>query len=89
MNFKGIVGRYSISEQKIRDSPHHIFPLSMREYVFSVKTPERSDVSIRVFNMDHLAFDGDMPVGIKYMHLLANRYKEMRTKGQIIGFQFF
>ena len=26
-----------------------------------------------------------MPVGIKYMHLLANRYKEMETRGQIIG----
>ena len=38
-----------------------------------------------VFNMDHLAFSGDMPVGIMYMHLLANRLKEMGTKGQIIG----
>jgi len=38
-----------------------------------------------VFNMDHLAFSGDMPVGIKYMHLLANRFKEMGIKGQIIG----
>ncbi len=38
-----------------------------------------------VFNMDHLAFDGDMPVGIKYMHLLANRFKELGTEGQIIG----
>lgn len=35
--------------------------------------------------MDHLAFDGDMPVGIKYMHLLANRFKELGTEGQIIG----
>ena len=25
-----------------------------------------------VFNMDHLAFAGDLPVGINYMHLLAN-----------------
>ena len=38
-----------------------------------------------VFNMDHLAFDGDMPVGIKYMHLLANRFKELGTEGRIIG----
>ena len=35
--------------------------------------------------MDHLSFAGDMPVGIKYMHLLANRYKETNMKGQIIG----
>ncbi len=38
-----------------------------------------------VFNMDHLAFAGDMPVGISYMHLLANRFKELGAKGQIIG----
>ncbi|MCX5824292.1 MAG: hypothetical protein NTY86_12515 [Deltaproteobacteria bacterium] len=38
-----------------------------------------------VFNMDHLAFAGDLPVGINYMYLLANRFKEMKTKGQIIG----
>ncbi len=38
-----------------------------------------------VFNMDHLAFAGDVPVGIKYMHLLANRYKQMSTQGKIIG----
>lgn len=38
-----------------------------------------------VFNMDHLAFAGDLPVGINYMHLLANRFKEQGTKGRIIG----
>ncbi|MHB1155630.1 MAG: DsrE family protein [Phycisphaerales bacterium] len=38
-----------------------------------------------VFNMDHLAFVGDLPVGINYMHLLANRFREMKTEGQIIG----
>ena len=38
-----------------------------------------------VFNMDHLAFAGDMPVGINYMHLLATRFKDLGTKGQIIG----
>jgi intracellular sulfur oxidation DsrE/DsrF family protein len=38
-----------------------------------------------VFNMDHLTFAGDLPVGINYMYLLANRFKEMKTKGQIIG----
>ena len=43
---------------------------------------EKADV---VFNMDHLAFSGDMPVGIKYMHLLADRFKELGTKGRIIG----
>lgn len=38
-----------------------------------------------VFNMDHLAFAGDLPVGIHYMHLLAKRFKEQGTKGRIIG----
>lgn len=38
-----------------------------------------------VFNVDHLAFTGDLPVGINYMHLLANRFKEMGTTGNIIG----
>ena len=43
---------------------------------------ERADV---VFNMDHLAFIGDLPVGMNHMRMLANRFKEMNTKGQIIG----
>lgn len=38
-----------------------------------------------VFNMDHLAFTGDVPVGISYMHLLTNRFREMNIKGQIVG----
>ncbi|MEN6511706.1 MAG: DsrE family protein [Chloroherpetonaceae bacterium] len=43
---------------------------------------EKADV---VFNIDHLVFSGDFPVGINYMHLLANRFKEMGIKGNIIG----
>jgi intracellular sulfur oxidation DsrE/DsrF family protein len=38
-----------------------------------------------VFSLDHLAFSGDMPVGMKYMGLLANRFKELNTDGEIIG----
>ncbi len=38
-----------------------------------------------VFNLDHLAFSGDMPVGMKYMGLLAKRFKELHTEGDIIG----
>lgn len=39
-----------------------------------------------VFNMDHPANDmGDTPVGIGYMHQLAERYKKDGTKGRIIG----
>jgi intracellular sulfur oxidation DsrE/DsrF family protein len=43
---------------------------------------QRADV---VFNMDHLAFVGDMPVGVNYMRLLSARFREMNTKGQIIA----
>ncbi len=43
---------------------------------------EKADV---VFNMDHLAFAGDMPVGINYMHLLAERMKADGTRGRIIA----
>ncbi|MDR3684733.1 MAG: DsrE family protein [Geothrix sp.] len=38
-----------------------------------------------VFSLDHLAFSGDMPVGMKYMDLLAKRFKELNTEGDIIG----
>lgn len=38
-----------------------------------------------VFNMDHLAFQGDLPVGIKYMGLFADRMKEQNASAQIVG----
>ena len=38
-----------------------------------------------VFNLDHLAYSGDMPVGMKYMGLLAKRFKALNTEGEIIG----
>jgi intracellular sulfur oxidation DsrE/DsrF family protein len=55
------------------------------EHVIQVDIPVSLEKANVVFNMDHLAFAGDMPVGIKYMHLLANRFKEVGTKGRIIG----
>lgn len=38
-----------------------------------------------VFNLDHLVFSGDLPVGFRYMGLLAKRLKELNTDGDIIG----
>ena len=35
-----------------------------------------------VFNLDHLAFAGDVPVAISCMHLLTNRFREMNTTRQ-------
>jgi intracellular sulfur oxidation DsrE/DsrF family protein len=55
------------------------------ESVIRINIPVNLKKANVVFNMDHLAFDGDMPVGIKYMHLLANRFKELGTEGRIIG----
>jgi intracellular sulfur oxidation DsrE/DsrF family protein len=62
----------SVTRHKAEDTIHIDVPVVL----------EKANV---VFNMDHLAFDGDMPVGIKYMHLLANRFKEVRIKGQVIA----
>ncbi len=55
------------------------------EATIRVEIPVAIEKANVVFNMDHLAFAGDLPVGIKYMHLLADRFKELGTKGQIIG----
>ncbi|MEN6530865.1 MAG: DsrE family protein [Anaerolineaceae bacterium] len=55
------------------------------EHKIVVEIPVVLEKANVVFNMDHLAFAGDVPVGINHMHLLANRFREMNTKGQIIG----
>lgn len=38
-----------------------------------------------VFNMDHIALAGDMPIGMKYMDLLNKKMKADKTPGKIIG----
>lgn len=58
---------------------------SKAEHAIHVEISVVLDKANVVFNMDHLAFAGDLPIGINYMHLLANRFKEQGTKGQIIG----
>jgi len=55
------------------------------EHKIVVEIPVVLEKANVVFNMDHLAFAGDVPVGINYMHLLANRFREMNTKGQVVG----
>jgi len=55
------------------------------EYAIHVDIPVMLEKANVVFNMDHLVFAGDMPVGINCMRLLANRFREMNTKGQIVG----
>lgn len=55
------------------------------EQTIHIDIPVELEKANVVFNMDHLSFAGDIPVGIKYMGLLAQRFKEMGTKGEIIG----
>ncbi|MBZ0091410.1 MAG: DsrE family protein [Sulfuricellaceae bacterium] len=38
-----------------------------------------------VFNMDHVALAGDLPVGMKYMDLLSKKIKMDKASGKIIG----
>jgi len=38
-----------------------------------------------VFNMDHIALAGDMPIGMNYMNLLNKKMKMDKTPGKIIG----
>jgi intracellular sulfur oxidation DsrE/DsrF family protein len=50
-----------------------------------VDIPVKLDNANVVFNMDHLATRGDMPVGLRYMDLMEKRFQENGTKGQIIA----
>ena len=38
-----------------------------------------------VFNMDHVALAGDMPIGMKYMALLSKKMKRDQATGKIIA----
>lgn len=56
-----------------------------QERAIHIDIPVKLEQANVVFNMDHLAFQGDYPVGMKYMHLLAQRLKETGAKGRIVG----
>lgn len=58
---------------------------SQAAHAIHINVPVKLEKANVVFNMDHLAFSGDVPVGIKYMHLLANRFAEQGTKGGIVS----
>ena len=53
--------------------------------VIEIDVPVKIKKADVVFNMHHLAFRGDMPVGIMYMQHLASHYKERNIKGKIIA----
>jgi intracellular sulfur oxidation DsrE/DsrF family protein len=50
-----------------------------------VDVPVKLESAKVAFNMDHLAFQGDLPVGVKYMGLFADRMKEQRVPAEIVG----
>jgi intracellular sulfur oxidation DsrE/DsrF family protein len=55
------------------------------EPVIHIDIPVNLKKANVVFNMSQVDFSGDVPTGIKYMQLLAARFKEMGTQGRIIG----
>ena len=55
------------------------------EHPIRIDIPVVLEEASVVFNMDHAAFTGDLPVGMNYMRLMAGRFAEMKTKGKIIG----
>ena len=50
-----------------------------------VDIPVRLEKADVVFNMNHLVLRGDLPLGMRYMDLMAKNFKEAGTKGEIIG----
>ena len=38
-----------------------------------------------VFNLDHLVFDGDEPIGLQFLRIMVPRFKENGTKAEIIA----
>jgi intracellular sulfur oxidation DsrE/DsrF family protein len=55
------------------------------EPVIHIDIPVNLKKANVVFNMSQVDFSGDVPTGIKYMQLLATRFKETGTQGRIIG----
>jgi intracellular sulfur oxidation DsrE/DsrF family protein len=75
--FIGFGGVHAAQSAEVKDA--------QAEQTIHIDVPIKLEKANVVFNMDHLAFAGDVPIGIKYMDLLAKRFTEMNTKGQIIG----
>jgi len=68
-----------------------LFPFTLDIQNVQAESVIRIDIPVNlkranvVFNISHIDFSGDVPTGIKYMQLLATRFKEMGTQGRIIG----
>ncbi len=51
----------------------------------TVDVPVKLDAAKVVFDLDHPAFQGDVPFGIAYMGLFADRLKEQRATAHLVG----
>ncbi len=67
-------------------------PLQAAEPAAAAASPQiHVDIQVKLkqpkvlFNMSRLAFAGDLPIGLNYMHLLAARLQETHTRGHIIA----
>jgi intracellular sulfur oxidation DsrE/DsrF family protein len=50
-----------------------------------IDIPAKVDKANVVFNIDRLALNGDMPIALGHLNLLANDFSELNTKGRIIA----
>jgi intracellular sulfur oxidation DsrE/DsrF family protein len=55
------------------------------ERALHIDIPAKLDKANVVFNIDRLALNGDMPIAIGHLGLLANDFRELKTKGHIIA----
>ena len=55
------------------------------EQTLHIDIPAKLDKANVVFNIDRLALNGDMPIAIGHLDLLANDFGELKTKGHIIA----
>jgi intracellular sulfur oxidation DsrE/DsrF family protein len=50
-----------------------------------IEVPVRLSEARVVFNLDHIAFDGDAPIGLQFMKVMVERFRADATKWQIIA----
>ena len=50
-----------------------------------IDVPVRLSQARVVFNLDHLAFDGDQPIGLQFMNVMVEQFRSSPMKWQIIA----
>ncbi len=60
-------------------------PQAREESELKVDTPVVLKEAKVVFNMDHAAFVGDVPVGLNFMRLMLGRFREMGTRATLVA----